>query len=52
MSERVALRLVLPGVVVTWIVTGFPDTWEGRRSASALLEACSLQQDKLTVAGE
>ena len=24
-SERVALRLVLPGVVVTWIVTGFPD---------------------------
>ena len=25
MSERVALRLVLPGVVVTWFVTGFPD---------------------------
>jgi hypothetical protein len=24
-SERVALRPVLPGGVVTWFVTGFPD---------------------------
>jgi hypothetical protein len=24
-SENVALRLVLPGVVVTWFVTGLPD---------------------------
>ncbi len=24
-SERVAPRLVLPGVVVTWFVTGLPD---------------------------
>ncbi len=31
MSERVAARLVLSGVVVTWFVTGFPDpgTFDG-----------------------
>ncbi len=28
-SERVAPRLVLPGVVVTWFVTGFPDPGQG-----------------------
>ena len=33
MSEYVALRLPLPGVVVTWIVTGFP--LSGRPSVCA-----------------
>ena len=30
MSGPVALCLLLPGVVVTWIVTGFPDLTSGR----------------------
>ena len=38
MSERVALRLVLPGVVVTWFVTGFPDPGKVGGSHPVLLE--------------
>ena len=40
MSERVALRLVLPGVVVTWFVTGFLDPGKVDGPHPALLEAC------------
>jgi hypothetical protein len=36
-SERVALRLVLPRVVVTWFVTGFPDIGKADGSMRCLL---------------
>jgi hypothetical protein len=50
-SENVALRLVLPGVVVTWFVTGLPDLGKVDGSRAVPLET-ALRQDKLTVAGE
>lgn len=37
-SERVALRLVLPGVVVTWFVTGFLDPGKVDGQHPVLLE--------------
>jgi hypothetical protein len=51
-SEQVALRLALPGVVVTWFVTGFPDPGKVGGSHAVPLKPCSLWQDKLTVAGD
>ena len=51
MSEQVALRLVLPGVVVTWFVTGFPDPGRSAVHMPTAL-ACSLLQDELKVAGD
>jgi hypothetical protein len=50
-SECVALRLVSPGVVVTWFVTGFLDPGKVDGPHPALLEACPLRRDKLTMAG-
>ena len=50
MSERVAPRLVLPGVVVTWFVTDFPDPGKADGSHPAPLEP-ALRQGKLTMAG-
>lgn len=38
MYEYVASRLVLPGVVVTWFVTGLPDPGKGGGSHPLLLE--------------
>ena len=37
MSEAVGLRLVLPGAVVTWFVTGFPMPFAGVLTVNALL---------------
>lgn len=31
LSRRVALRLAMPGAVVTWLVTGFPDLCSRRQ---------------------
>jgi hypothetical protein len=49
-SERVALRLVLPGVVVTWFVTGFPDL-ERAGGSHPVLPQPAHRQEKLTMAG-
>jgi hypothetical protein len=51
MSERVALRLVLPGVVVTWIVTGFPVPRKSTPRMRCRLSLPSLRPDKFTLAG-
>jgi hypothetical protein len=49
-SEAVALRLLLPGVVVTWFVTGFPDPGKADGSRAVPLGP-ALRRDNLTVAG-
>jgi hypothetical protein len=42
LSERVALRPVLPGLVVTWFVTGFPDPGKVADPHPVLFERLSL----------
>ena len=52
MSERVALRLLLPGVVVTWIVTGFPDLGRSTVRHAVLLEPALSGMTSLLWQGE
>ena len=47
-SGCVALCLPLPGVVVTWFVTGFPDPGKVGGSHPVLLES-ALRHEKLTM---
>ena len=49
MSDCVVLRPTLPGAVVTWFVTDFPDP--GKVDGSHAVPERALRQDKLTVAG-
>jgi hypothetical protein len=51
-SERVAFRLVLPGVVVTWFVTGFPDPGKAGGSHAVPLEPVLASKTSLRWRGE
>jgi hypothetical protein len=51
-SGYVALCLSLPGAVVTWFVTGFPDPGKADGSHAVPLKPALSGQDKLTVAGD
>jgi hypothetical protein len=47
-SDRVAFRLLLPGVVVTWFVTGFPDPGKVDDSRAVPLAATLFAHDPAT----